>query len=276
MPSFEESRAIEHELEKTRADYYVTWNRAEFASYAEEAHSDALRVLARASDDRADLPRVAHLGDAWDNYIEALCDYEFYLVSETGAQGWEGTAFLDAYTADELLEFDAVAAYGMRWMDRADAEDYLEGYLARGGALIMDVSNNLGTISYSLQDTAFFDTVIRREVLPRDSELRVASEFAAAHPDIGEVESSPWVGEDGGAWSGASYEPLRDASDRTVIVSVGDKPAVVAQNVGPGRIYWIGYNLAWHAFINENDDEARVIEAVFEDAIAHTRDGASE
>jgi ABC-type multidrug transport system ATPase subunit len=58
-----------------------------------------------------------------------------------------------------------------------------------------------------------------------------------------------------------------------VIAQAGGRPVVALQRVGKGRVYWIGYNLAWHAFYSENDDERALIGAVFDEALSP--DGAS-
>jgi hypothetical protein len=45
---------------------------------------------------------------------------------------------------------------------------------------------------------------------------------------------------------------------------------VATRQIGKGRVYWIGYNLVWHAFLTENADEQALIQAVFEDALRDT------
>jgi len=55
------------------------------------------------------------------------------------------------------------------------------------------------------------------------------------------------------------------------LVSAAGKPVISYRDVGKGRVYYVGYNLAWHAFSKKNDSEAALIRAVFADAIAHSR-----
>ena len=122
-----------------------------------------------------DLPRVLYLGSTWDTYLESLCGYGFFLESTAGRYGWEGTAFLDALTPRELSRYDAVAAAGFRWRDMRVADTDLSDYLEHGGTVVMDASQNLGGIAYSVADTIMFDTVIRRQTMPaaaRSSSLR--------------------------------------------------------------------------------------------------------
>jgi hypothetical protein len=219
------------------------------------------------ADSSSDLPSVQYLGKSWENYLETVTDYSFDLMYSGGRYGYEGSAYLDAYDAEELARHDAVALYGVRWGDRAAGEAELVEYVENGGALVVDASANLGTMANDLGDTVMFDTVIRRgEVVP-DATLRVSGDLAERHPEIADIETAPFVDESGGVWHGAQYEPLPGSDPLEVLVSVGGKPAVAIRRVGEGRVYWIGYNLVWHAFITENADERRLIEAVFEDAL---------
>ena len=81
------------------------------------------------------------------------------------------------------------------------------------------------------------------------------------------MAASPFVDETGSAWYGADYAPLPGTEDLEVLATVGGRPAVAVRHLGEGRIYWIGYNLVWHAFMTQNRDEQALIRAVFDEAI---------
>lgn len=269
MPAFTSPRAFMHELDKRDVDYYIALGSRSFEpTFTPIATDGGLRVLKRVLPARSDLPRVRYLGDAWQNYAEEITGFGFFLDSDSGAQGWEGSAYLDAYTAEELAEFDAVAAYGFRWKNRATAEKALEKYVRAGGVVVIDATGNFSRVGYPLEDAALFGVAISRRSLSAEAGWSVAPAFAGRHPEIGPMLPTPWRDEDGRAWVGASYEPLRPVEKWEVLATVGGTPAVAMQTMGKGRVYWLAYNLAWHAFKTGNDSEGRLVRAVFDDALA--------
>jgi hypothetical protein len=218
---------------------------------------------------------VLYLGKAWDNYAESVAGYSFFLESSAGRFGWEGTAFLDALTADQLANAEAVAVYGVRWRERANGEAALLAYLERGGSVVIDASGNLGELPYDLADTVVFDTVIRREALPERATIQLSPAFAARHPGLDPIQASPFIDETGGEWFGAAYEALPGSAGLTVLATVDGRPLVATRTVGAGRVYWIAYNFMWHAFITENAAERALIAAVFDEAIAASTTGGT-
>ena len=123
-------------------------------------------------------------------------------------------------------------------------------------------------VAQDVANTVLFDTVIRRRELPAGATLRVGDELRALDPRLGDVDAAPFVDETGGAWYGAYYTPLPGSEDLTVLATVDGRPAVAMRTLGKGRVYLIGYNLVWHAFITENADEQALIDAVFAYALA--------
>lgn len=274
MPSFEDSRAPLHELEKSRAAYYLTFATPSFEpTFAPAANIDGMSVLSRTRTAERTLPRVRYLGDAWSNYLERITGYTFYLDADSGSQGWEGSAFLDAYSPEQLARYPVVAAYDFRWRSRAAAERALTTYVRSGGVLVIDASGNFARPGFALSDAGMFETAISRAEIARDARIAVSPEFSARHAEVATVSASPWVDETGEPWFGATYEPLATADDWRVVATVGGKPLVAVQTLGKGRIYWIGANLAWHAFKKDNAEEAALVSAVFEDARLFAEEG---
>lgn len=271
MPSYRDIRSYEHELTKHHAEYFVTLRSRRFDEFEVAKTFGPVTVLRRDTPSRGTLPRVAYLGKAWDNYLESVTDFDFFLMSDAGRYGLQGTAFLDGLTAGQLARYDAVAAYGVRWRDRAAGEAALGEHLRSGGTVVIDASANLGKLPYELGDTVMFDTVIKRGSVAKDATIAVEPAFAAAHPEVGSVSPSPFVNEDGGSWYGAEYSELPGSGPLVVLATLGGKPAIAVRRVGRGRVYWIGYNLVWHAFLTDNDDEGRLVRAVFDDAVTHSR-----
>ena len=267
MAAFPEKEAYQHALDKHEADYYVAIRNGEYAGYSTSMETTGARVLERRAGAAAPLPRVPYLGKAWDNYLESVTGYTFYLTGDQGPQEWGEMVFSDAMTAEELARYDAVAVFGVRWKDRAVGESALRDYVEAGGSVVIDASGNLGTMPYDLADTVVFDTVIRRRELPAEAPIVVDIGFSSRHPALGSVTPSAFEDEVGGPWYGADYTPLPGSADLEVLATVGGRPAVAMRRIGRGRVYFIGYNLAWHAFITGNESERRLIEAVFADAL---------
>jgi hypothetical protein len=226
-----------------------------------------LRVLERTRPAPADLPRVRYLGTAWNNYLEELCGYSFYLDSNTGSRGWEGSAFLDAYSAADLAKADAVTAYGFRWHDRSAAERTLTQYVRDGGVVVLDATGNFSSDSFSVAGTTLFDVAVSRDIVPTRASWSVDPAFATRHPEVGRIDSVPYLADGGAAWYGAGYSPLRTVEGWQVLATLGGKPAVCVQTIGRGRVYWLGYNVAWHAFHAKDPGERRLIAAVMDEAL---------
>ncbi|MDO8848961.1 MAG: glycosyltransferase family 39 protein [Coriobacteriia bacterium] len=267
MPFYNDDEARQHALDKVPVDYYVTLRSRTFDGFEAVQTGGGATVLRRVESAPEELPHVLYLGKAWDNYLETVTGYTFYLDGDSGRYGWEGTAFLDSMTAEELAAYDAVAVYGVRWRERADGEAALLDYVRNGGAVIIDASENLGELPYDLANTVMFDTVIRRQEMAENASIEVGDALVELEPRLSGMDASPFLDEDGSPWYGADYTTLPGTSEISVLATVGGRPAVAMRQIGKGRVYWIGYNLVWHAFLTENTDEQALIAAVFEDAL---------
>lgn len=268
MPSFEDPRGYDHELEKSEADYFFTIRGRRFDAYTDALTVDSLVVLKRRPGATTTaLPSVQYLGKSWDNYLESTTDFDFFLQSTAGRYGWEGSSFLDAHTAKELAASDVVAAYGWRWQNRAAAEEILSDYVEQGGTVIIDASQNLDGLAYSVAGTIMFDTFIRPGTVAPNADIEVRGALAAAHPRLARIDASPFVDETGGAWSGATYESRPGTPALSTLATVGGLPAIQSKRIGQGTVYFVSYNLVWHAFSTENAQERELIAAFFDEAI---------
>lgn len=270
LSGFDSPSAYRHELEKARADFLISSTPRNLPNFREVTRVGSTAVLERATEPTTTLPRVQYLGKAWDHYVEQLTGYTFYLDTSAGRYGWSGSAFIDDLSAAELSRSDAVAVFGAKWRDRKAAEDVLRRYVEGGGSLVFDASNNLGGLSYSMADTVWLDTIVRRRIMRPSARIELEPEFVQTY-NLGPITTSPFLDEGGTAWAGAAYEARPGLPPLRIIASAAGEPLVAVRTLGKGRIYYIGYNLPWHAFNKENAGEAALVRAVFADAIAHSQ-----
>ena len=266
MPTFQDPAAVQHELDVNDARYYVTLKSATPARYDIGYRDDTVRV-AVADEPPPAMPRVLYLGGGWDHYLEQLDGYRVALVHDAGDYDVLGSAYLDAYAPAELARYRTIAAFGFLWHDRSGAERRLQQWVANGGTLVVDASRNLQEPT-SLGDCVLFDTVIKRESLPHNAHVTIDPSFAASHPGVGTVTPTPFVSDNGASWFGAAYSALPGSAPLHVIASANGSPVIAERMWGRGRVVWIGYNLAWHAFRTGNASEARLISAVLDGATA--------
>jgi len=272
MPFFDSERAVQHELDVSGARYYVTLKGYRPRGWA-VAHSDGGSELlaAKGSSTYADrLPRMLYLGAGWENYLEELADYEVDLVHREGEYNMEGSAYFDAYSAEQLARYDAVAAFGGLWHSRPGFEKTLEEYVRGGGTLVMDVSANM-TRPHDLNRAALLGVVIDRKQVGRLGRIEISRGFSGRHPEIADVEASPWIAEDGSPWFGATYAPLPTTRGFRVLAALDGQTLVAEQSLGRGRILWVGSNLLWHAFTSGNPGEAKLVRAVLAEAVGSGR-----
>ncbi len=266
MPTFDDERAVAHELESNRAAYYVSVHRSAVSGYANRYETGTGRVLAASAGIRASRPEALYLGGGWENYLEQLTGYRLDLRHDEGDYNREGTAFLDGVSAEELARYDTVVAFGFLWHERSRAQHQLEQWVADGGTLVIDASRNLEQPT-SLDGCVLFDTVIRRTAVPARAAIVLSPGFSAAHPNVGDMGEASWLGEAGDSWFGASYSELPGSAPLHVLASAGGRPLVLERKWGRGRVFWIAYNLPFHAHLTGSAAEARLVSAVLDEAL---------
>ena len=267
MPTYDDSAAVDHELDKGRATYFVSKGGRSATpppGFDLAFTAQTQRVLKRASAP-PQLPTVPYFGAGWENYLEEIGDYRFYLLHSEGEFDVQGSRFYDAFTLEELSRYPVIVGFGGMWHDRGAAERLLMSYVEQGGTLMLDASGNL-TEPNRLDGSVLFDTVIGRTRVPSDAVVGVAPAFAANYPELGSLTPSPWVSETGEPWFGASYTNLPGSEPLNVLATLGGKPLVAERRWGKGRVIWLAYNLPFHAKLSGNAGEARLISAVISEA----------
>jgi hypothetical protein len=274
MPTFESLKAFPHELTKNKVDYFVTIRPRRYPGYVPVFGAASTTVLRNESTFPRALPAIAYLGDGWDAYVEQLCNFDCDLYFSGRGQIGTGTWMLDGLTPQQLAQYDAVAVFGAHWRNKGVAENTLRTYVENGGVVILDASHNMDGFNYPLVDTVFMDMLVRRDAMPANSAFTVAPQLAAESQVPQHFAPSPLVDEHGGPWYGANYEPATWSHSAgnapesfETLAYVGSRPAILLQRLGKGRIYWISNNLVWHAYLEGNQDEIRLIRGVFRDAV---------
>ena len=270
MPFFTDPRAVGHELVKNEAAYYVTLHPITPVHYTALHDTGTARVLV-GDGTKSSLPRVLYLGSGWENYLERLSGFTTDVVHEEGDYNMEGSAFYDAYPLEELQKYPAVLTFGGTWRDLASAERLLQTYVEQGGTLVFDASGNLSDPT-SLGSSVLFDTVIERQLVPADAKIQVDPEFAASHGTSVTIAPSPWKTENDEEWYGAGYAALPGSEPLTVHARLGGRPLIAERRWGKGRVVWVAYNLPWHANISDNPGEAKLVEAILDEAVGGSAD----
>lgn len=262
MPSFKDPRAFNHELVKNRADYFLTIRERQLPSFRLIKKVGSVKVYGKVPRRFYSRPRLLYLGQNWQNYLEEVLGFKYFLIYEVGRYGLGRTTYLDNFTLKELKEYPLIFLYNFRFHSLQEAQKLLLDYLKDGGSLIVDLSANLGGFAYNLEGRSFLGVVAERKALKGKVIARLAPELGG-----NEVSFSPFVSEEGGEWHGASYWVVPGSGRMKSLVEADGKSLISLQQVGKGRIYWIGYNLIWHAFLKENLEERRLIQNLVELAL---------
>ena len=272
MPMFDSRDAVDHELDKGDAEYFVSKGGPSAQTpppgFRLAYAAPIQRVFKRVTPPPA-RPTVLYFGAGWENYLENLNGFQTYLQHSEGDYDLEGSRFYDAFTLDELKRYPVVVGFGGMWHNRAVAERLLMDYVEQGGTLIFDASGNLAE-PYRLDGSVLFDTVIQREPVARDGSVRLDPAFASRHALVGPVAPSAWLSESGEPWYGAGYRELPGSPRLKVLATVSGKPLVAERSWGKGRVIWIAYNLPWHAKLSESTAEAKLVSAIISEATSQT------
>jgi hypothetical protein len=254
MFSFPDARAWQWELEKRRADYYVSIHNVARTGYAKVYANGSTTVWKRVAPFDTTTPRVAYLGRGWDTYLELMGDYRFDLIFSTlNVADYHDVWALDRFTARQLDAYEAVAIYGTTWGDLGKAESVLKQYVDDGGVIIIDASANMSGPQNDLDGAVLFDVLIKRASVSRNARITLDGGLARASGSTATVDAAPFVNESGGAWYGAEYSTVHPSTRLETLARLNGRPVVQLERIGKGRVYWIADNLVWHAFIYEDD-----------------------
>ncbi|AXV38789.1 MAG: hypothetical protein CIT01_10175 [Methanobacterium sp. BRmetb2] len=267
MPSFNDIRAYNHELEKYNVDYYLTiYGNRNLTSYDKIGQFGTVGVYKKNLNKFETKPVMLYIGKNWQNYVENVLGFKAFIINglsmDYGAKEYDikkmnEDLYLDDYSLDELKKYDAVLLYNFAWHDQHKAENLILTYVKDGGTVIIDLSGNLDGIYYGLDDSIFLNTLITRKSLNENPKIVFSSNLTNES-----IKFSPFITEDGGIWYGANYEALGENKIKNLVVADG-KTLIGIQKIGKGKIIWVGYNLFFHAFYYNNTIEKEMVKDIF-------------
>jgi hypothetical protein len=152
------------------------------------------------------------------------------------------SAYVDDYTAAELVRYPALVLAGYRYHDQARAWGLLDDYVRNGGSLYVETGWQYVDPDWNLGSPA-------PSVLPV-GELRWSALDPSAPVLVAGSAASGWgsmaYGSAGAGWgaSSAGTSSLRAGAES--LVSVGGRVVVARAKLGRGRVVWSGMNLVAH------------------------------
>ena len=159
-----------------------------------------------------------------------------------------GSQYIDDYTLDELLKFDAVLIRGYSWHDRAKAWGLLEEYVKKGGSLIIetgyspDSNSRFIPLPCPVESTYATDFGLTWNITHIHNEITEGIRFDLFSPPLYGLR--PW------GVSATDNETVRGWAEP--IVFEEGHPLVVIGRYGDGRVAWCGFNLPFHISCHRN------------------------
>ncbi len=271
MPPFQVDhiRKMEDWLDTYEMEYFVTVHGYPEMERFEPVFTSGDVTIYERTDEPREVPRVLLVGKSVDRHLVEVLDSDDVRVEanlNVIPDDYSSTdgAYLDDYTVEELLAYDAILLYNFRWRDRVAAEELLTEYARRGGTALVDATQNLGGLPSDfngIEDTTFLNVLVQRDALAEEgmaTVLEPALVHGTASPELG-----PFVSESGGPWYTAVYTPLEDVMLRPLVVYEGHT-LVQEQTIGEGRILWMSGNLGFHAYLRGTAAEKQLMQDLFE------------
>ncbi len=264
MPPLEGDR-FNHELEAINADYFFTvHNINKLKSYKEVKRIKNAIVYKKTGSRPTGSKDIFLIGRDLDNYIYDIIGLNKYYVTRKKLPYPDALAdvsgtYIDDYELDQLKNYDAIILYNFRWHDQKKSEDLIKRYVAAGGHVIIDASRTLDGLSNNLNNAFFLDVQIQQESLPKKPKISISNKALAR--DVERDRFSPFLTEEGEIWHGADYK--NSNNNLQVLVKADDKILVATQKIGKGKLIWVGYNMFFHSFYYENEDEMQLVRNIF-------------
>lgn len=271
MPIFKDPRGVSQELEKYKADYFVSiWQGGDTASCQKIKSFGSINILARKKHPPKPKPIMYFIGRDLDHYLEDVLDFKYWVVrkksgfpDDTSAS--IGTTYLDEYTPAQLKKYPVLVLFNFKWHNIEDAEKLVREYVSAGGTVVIDASGNSGLSFYNLNDSSFLGTAVYKKSLTTNSRISIERGHNGFAGNINPGKFSKFADEFNEPWSGSTYRQGKTPAGQTITnLALADKTTLVGiQKIGRGRVIWIGYNLIFHSFWYKNGEEQRFDRDIF-------------
>lgn len=184
-----------------------------------------------------------------------------------------GSIYLDDYDLEFISNFDNLVLYGFGYHDKGKAEELISDYSRGGGNVVIDMLNVqsskleseptfLGVQSVTSRiDSSMkleFAQNVENNILPPALNLPSAKDFGAG--DVDEVKETPLI-----EWRFSEYSNL-DSSlvrwDNRSDADSGLYSLVGYKNIDGHKVWFIGGNLFYHAYLTHNPVEQDFIKKI--------------
>ncbi len=253
MPFYDDPYAFDHELQKYHINYYATLKPYEFSSCEELYSYEGFRLLKLVEVEPK--PKALYIGRNWENYLESITDYEYYIY-QGEIKIKEASDYIDDYTLDQLMEYDFVLLYNFKWNNIEKSQKLLMDYLNNGGNVIIDCSGNFSSAIYNLEYTYFLNMLIHRESVAENPEIETFGKLSGAYEFSGFLSGTS-------SWYGATYTPT-EGTNYDVLATADGEILVAKEKIGEGTVMWVGYNIFYHTFYKQNPSEKEFVKKIFE------------
>lgn len=171
----------------------------------------------------------------------------------------KGGPYPDAYSANELSNFDAVILEGYSYKNQSRGWKVLNEYVEGGGSLLINTGWQYSSADWQLDETPDFfplNTLKWIDAGKTDDYLIENSEIAGA---VDVEKFDPLIFSEVEAWkiSSSDRSDLRDWAKP--VISVNETPIIAGGNYGLGKVVWLGLDLPGHiGAYNDNEEEIKL------------------
>ncbi len=160
---------------------------------------------------------------------------------------------IDGVNSADLRTFDAIVLYNYKYQNKKRVFTQLSDYVKKGGRLFVDTGAEVVESSASSLPELFpIENTVRT---PLGSEWDLANTSGPLGDGVDFYKFDPLLFDDA-EWK-MSYPPnsadLRSGS--TVLLAHRNRPIVVSQKLGEGKVIWSGINLPYHVSRFHNEQE---------------------
>ena len=167
-----------------------------------------------------------------------------------------GKEFIDDYNLDELSNFDSIILYQYKIKNIDKAEALLHDYVEKGGGLIIEASDFVDISLKSELAEKIMGVGIREVSINSDWQFQAEKSAITSGIDFNKFSPALYLNS---PWKVNVAKTTTDQVDNILLTN--GEPAVMAKNLGSGRVIFSGLNLPYHIRNNNtlNLEETRFL-----------------